>query len=180
MINVVFTLILEKVNQVGYSNNPIAIDRMEKFLDLMFNTDSTLEWETPDPNRLAYYIREALSAAAKVLSADPTNERMRNYVSLRAKFIIRIKENKVIAEPRNALPMAVSQVKKLKSIYLPDITSLSEIVGAVAKYMVEEKKEQIKVPNFDLTEEELQQLGLYLESKSLKVNIIDDELVIGE
>lgn len=165
---------------MGYSNNPIAIDRMEKFLDLMFNTDSTLEWETPDPSRLAYYIREAMSAAQKMLEKDPNNERMRDYVSLRAKFIIRIKGNKVIAEPRGALPMAVSQVKKLKSIYLPDITSLSEIVGAVAKYMVEEKKEQIKVPNFDLTEEELKQLGLYLESKSLTVQIIEDELVIGE
>lgn len=165
---------------MGYSNNPIAIDRMEKFLDLMFNTDSILEWETPDPQRLAYYIREALSAAQKMLEKDPTNERMKNYVSLRAKFIIRIRGNKVIAEPRSALPMAVSQVKKLKSVYLPNITSLSEIVGAVAKYMIEEKKEQIKIPDFDLTEDELQQLSTYLETKSLTVHIIDDELVIGE
>ena len=180
MINVVFTLILEKVNQVGYSNNPIAIDRMEKFLDLMFNTDSTLEWETPDPNRLAYYIREAIAAAQKILQKDPDNERMRNYVSLKAKFIIRIKENNVIAEPRGALPMAVSQVKKLKSVYLPDIKSLSEVVGAVAKYIVAEGKEQVKMPNFDLTEDDIQKLALYLRGKSLTVNIIDDELVIGE
>lgn len=146
----------------------------------MFESDSTLEWETPDPNKLTYYLRDAIAAAEKILAADPENVRMQNYVSLKGKFIIRIKGNKVVAEPRNALPMAVSQVKKLKSVYLPEISSLSEVVGAVAKYIVGENKEQLKIPNFDLTEDDIQKLGLYLKGKSLTVNIIDDELVIGE
>lgn len=146
----------------------------------MFNTDSSLEWETPDPNRLAYYIREAIAASQKVLEKDPTNTRMQEYVSLKAKFIIRIRGNKVLAQIRSALPMAVSQVKKLRSVYLPDITDLSEIVGAVAKYIVEERKEQLKFPNYDLTEDELQQLSIYLEAKLLKATIIENELVIGE
>lgn len=165
---------------MGYSKNPATIERVEPFLELMYNSDSTLEWETPDPQKLAYYLREGISAAAAVLEKDPTNIKMQNFVSVRAKYVIRIKGNKVVAELRNALPMAVSQVKKLKTVYLPDITSLSEIIGAVAKYMLEEKKEEIKVPNFDLDEEELQQLGTYLGAKSLTVNIIEDELVIGE
>lgn len=165
---------------MGYSKNPATIERVEPFLELMFNSDSALEWETPDPQKLAYYLREGIAAAGIVLKKDPTNEKMQNFVSLRGKYVIRIKGNKVIAEPRNALPIAVSQVKKLKAVYLPDITTLSEIVGAVAKYMVEENKEQITIPNFDLTEEELDQLSAYLEAKSFKVMITDDELVIGE
>lgn len=165
---------------MGYSSNPATIDRVEPFLELMFNTDSALEWETPDPQKLAYYLREGIAAAAKILQKDPTNEKMQNFVSLRAKFVIRIKGNKVVAEPRNALPMAVTQVKKLKAVYLPDITTLSQIIGAVAKYMIEENKEQIKIPNYELTEIELEQLSQYLEAKSLVVNITDDELVIGE
>lgn len=169
----------EKV-KLGYSKNPTTITRVEPFLELMFNTDSALEWETPDPQKLAYYLREGIAAAVTVLKKDPTNEKMLNFVSLRAKFVIRIKGNKVVAEPRNALPMAVSQVKKLKTVYLPDITDLSQIVGAVAKYMVEENKEQIRIPDYDLTEKELDQLGLYLDAKSLHYIIIDDVLVIGE
>lgn len=165
---------------MGYSKNPIAIERMVKFLDLMCSTEGTLEWETPDPNRLAYYIREAIAAAEKILEKDPTNTRMQEYVSLKSKFIIRIKNNKVMAQMRNALPMAVSQVKKIKTVYLPEITELSEIVGAVVKYILEEKKEQLKIPNHDLSIEEFEQLGFYLETKSLTANIIEDELVIGE
>ncbi len=166
---------------MGYSKNPIAIDRMSKFLDLMFDSDAVLEWETPDPNKLTYYLRDAIAAAEKILRTDPENVRMLNYASLKGKFIIRIKGNKVIAEPRNALPMAVSQVKKLKSVYLPDITSLSAIVGAVAKYIVGEGKEQLKIPNYELDKEELDQLGSYLTAKFLTLIITDDdELVIGE
>lgn len=165
---------------VGYSKNPTTIDRVEPFLELMFNTDSSLEWETPDPQKLAYYIREGISAAVTVLDKDPTNEKMQNFASLRAKFIIRIKGNKVVAEPRNTLPMAVSQVTKLKSVYLPDIITLSQVIGAVAKYILEEGKEQIKIPNCVLTEDQLDQLSSYLEAKSLKLMITDDELVIGE
>lgn len=165
---------------MGYSRNPAAIERVEPFLELMFNSDSALEWETPDPQKLAYYLREGISAAAIVLGKDPTNEKMQNFVSIRGKYVIRIKGNKVVAELRNALPMAVAQVKKLKTVYLPDITDLSQIVGAVAKYIVEERKEELKIPNFDLTEDELDQLSLYLEAKLLQVRIIEDVLVIGD
>jgi len=165
---------------VGYSKNPITIERVEPFLELMYNSDSTLEWETPDPQKLAYYLREGISAAAAALAKDPTNEKMQNFVSLRGKYVIRIKGNKVVAELRNALPMAVSQVKKLKTVYLPDITDLSQIVGAVAKYIIEERKEELRIPNYDLTEDQLQQLSIYLETKLLQANIIDGVLVIGE
>ena len=82
---------------MGYSKNPIAIDRMSKFLDLMFDSDAVLEWETPDPNKLTYYLRDAIAAAEKILRTDPENVRMLNYASLKGKFIIRIKGNKVIA-----------------------------------------------------------------------------------
>ncbi len=165
---------------MGYSKNPATIERVEPFLELMYNSDSALEWETPDPQKLAYYLREGISAAAAALAKDPTNEKMQQFVSIRAKYVIKIKGNKVVAELRNALPMAVAQVKKLKTVYLPDIGTLSEIIGAIAKYIVEENKEQIKIPNFDLTETELEQLGLYLDTKSLDYIITDDVLVIGE
>jgi len=163
---------------MGYTKNPTAIDKVEKFLSMMVSANENLEWETTDPNRLAYYLREGISASG-ILHRNNNDERLKNFSELKSKFIIRVKENKVIAQLRTEMPLAVMSVKKMKSVYLPNISTLTQVVGAVAKYMVEEEKEQITIPNSDLSEIEFVKLGVYLKNKELKMEINESEIVIS-
>lgn len=165
---------------MGYSKNPTVIEKVEKFLALMVEANENLEWETPNPDRLAYYIREGISASGTVYRNEPENEKLKEFSVLNAKFIIRIKGNYVIAALRNETPFAVMGVKHLKSVYLPNVTTLTEIVGAVAKYIIEESKEQIRIPNSDLLEEEFRKLEAYLKSKKLKIEFDGSELTISK
>jgi hypothetical protein len=165
---------------MGYSKNPTVIEKVEKFLALMVKANENLEWETPNPDRLAYYIREGISASGAVYRNEPENEKLKEFSVLNAKFIIRIKGNYVIAALRNETPFAVMGVKHLKSVYLPNVTTLTEIVGAVAKYIIEENKEQIRIPNSDLLEEEFRKLEAYLKSKKLKIEVSGSELTISK
>ena len=164
---------------MGYSKNPTAIDKVEKFLSMMVEENENLEWETANPDRLAYYIREGIAAAGFLYRKEPENEKLGEFSRLNAKFIIKIKGNHVIASLRNEVPIAVMSVKKLKSVYLPSITTLTEVVGAIAKYIVEERKEQITIPNSNLSEDEFGKLEAYLKSKELKIEVDGNELAIS-
>lgn len=165
---------------MGYTKNPNAINKVEKFLIMMVNANENLEWETTDPSKLAYYLREGISASGtlngKLISED---EQLKNFSELKSKFIIKVKANKVIAQLRTESPSAVMSVKKLRSVYLPNVSTLTEVVGAVAKYMVEEGKEQITIPSSDLSEDEFDKVALYLQPKGLKIEINGTELVIS-
>ena len=165
---------------MGYSNNLSAVTRVEKFLTLMVNAvDESLEWQTVDPNKLAYYIREGISASSFIYkNGTDDDEKLKEFSQLKSKFIIKIKENRVIAVLRSEMPVAVMSVKKIKSVYLPNVTTLTQVVGAVAKYIIEENKEQITIPNTNLSNEESVKLERYLSSKNLKVEVGENELVI--
>ncbi|KKM91107.1 hypothetical protein LCGC14_1231810 [marine sediment metagenome] len=163
---------------MGYSKNPAVIEKVERFLTLMVNADESLEWETTEPSKLAYYLREGISAALAAYKSDAGNETLRDFSILKSKYIIKVKGSSVIAAMRNEIPLAVMSVKRMKSVYLPNITTLTEIVGAVAKYIVEEGKEQITIPNSGLNEVEFGKLESYLKSKELKIEENGNELVI--
>ena len=164
---------------MGYSNNLSAVTRVEKFLSLMVNAvDESLEWQTVDPNKLAYYIREGISASSFIYKNETDDEKLKEFSQLKSKFIIKIKENRVIAVLRSEMPVAVMSVKRIKSVYLPNVTTLTQVVGAVAKYIIEENKEQITIPNTNLSNEESVKLERYLSSKNLKVEVGENELVI--
>jgi len=165
---------------MGYTKNPTAIDKVEKFLALMVGANENLEWETTEPNKLAYYIREGISASCTLYGKQPEDERLKEFSGLKSKFIIKIKENHVIAALRNEIPLAVMSVKRLKVIHLPNVISLTEVVGAIAKYIIEEEKEQIKIPNSNLTETEFKSLRSYLEAKELEIEVDGNELVISK
>ncbi|KKK62974.1 hypothetical protein LCGC14_2998980 [marine sediment metagenome] len=165
---------------MGYSKNPSSIEKVEKFLALMVNANESLEWETPNPDRLAYYIREGISASSILYKSEPGSDKLKEFSALKSKFIIKIKGSFVLAELRSETPFAVMGVKRLKSVYLPSVTTLTEIVGAVAKYIIEESKEQIRIPNSDLLEDEFRKLETYLKSKELKTEVSGNELVISK
>ncbi len=164
---------------MGYSKNPATIEKVEQFLTLMVEANENLEWETPNPDKLAYYIREAMSAAGALCKREPENNKLKEFYALKSKFIIRIKGSLVLAELRSESPFDVMHVKKLKAVYLPNVVTLTEIVGAVANYLVGDNKEQVRIPNSDLNEAEFNQLEAYLKSKDLTVEINENELIIG-
>ena len=165
---------------MGYSKNPTAVQKVERFLSLMVEANENLEWETTDPDKLAYYIREGIFASAVMYRDNPENERFKGFAELKSKFVLKIKANKVIASLRSEIPLAVMSVKKLKSIYLPNISTLTEVVGAVAKYVIEENKEQVTIPNSNLLDGELRKLEAYLKTKKLKMEVEGNELVISK
>ena len=165
---------------MGYSKNPTAIDKVEKFLTLMVEADESLEWETPSPDRLVYYIREGIFASGAICKGELESEKLRAFSLLKSKFILKIKSGSVIAELRNEAPFAIMGVRKMRSIYLPSITTLTEVVGAIAKYIVEENKEQVTIPNSSLSRVEFEQLEVYLSSKKLKIEVDGNEMVISK
>ena len=165
---------------MGYSKNPSSIEKVEKFLTLMVHANESLEWETPSPDRLAYYIREGISASGVLYKNEPDSNKLKEFSALKSKFIIRIKGNFVQAELRSETPFAVMGVKRLKSVYLPNVTTLTEIVGAIAKYIIEENKEQIRIPASDLLPGESYRLEAYLKSKGPKIEVNENELVISK
>jgi len=146
----------------------------------MVEANENLEWETTDPGKLSYYIREAISVSCLLYKDDHENEKAKGFSNLKSKFIIKIKGNRVIAVLRNEIPPAIMSVRKLKSVYLPSIGTLTEIVGAIAKYIIEEEKEQITIPSFNLSGTELTKLRAYLKSKELEIEVNENELVISK
>ena len=164
---------------MGYSKNPTAIEKVDSFLSLMVTSDENLDWETTDPDKLAYYIREGINASRILYRDEPENDKLKDFSSLSSKYIIKIKGGSVIAALRNEIPLAVMSVKKLKSVYLPNITTLTEIVGAIAKYIVEEEKERITIPNASLNDGEFEKLESYLTNKKLDIEVKGNEFVIS-
>ena len=165
---------------MGYSKNPTAIDKVEKFLTLMVNADESLEWETPSPDRLAYYIREGIFASKAMCRGESESDKLKAFASLKSKFVLKIKVGSVLAELRNEVPFAIMGVKRMKSVYLPNIATLTEIVGAIAKYIIEEEKEQITIPSPNLNEAEFSKLEAYLTAKKLEIKVDGSELVISK
>ncbi|KKK94056.1 hypothetical protein LCGC14_2686690 [marine sediment metagenome] len=108
---------------MGYSKIETSIKKVERFLTLMVDANENLEWETTDPNKLAYYIREGIYTSGILYRNKPEDERLKEFSTLKSKFIIKIKGNRVIASLRSEVPLAVMSVKKMKSVYLPNISS---------------------------------------------------------
>ena len=165
---------------MGYSKRETSIKKVERFLTLMVDANENLEWETTDPNKLAYYIREGIYTSGMLYRNKPEDERLKEFSTLKSKFVIKIKGNHVIAALRNEIPLAVMSVKKMKSVYLPNISSLTEIVGAIANYIVAENKEQITIPNTNLNDGEFEKLQSYLKSKELEIEVNGNEFVISK
>ena len=146
----------------------------------MVDANEDLEWETTDPNKLAYYIREGIYTSGILYRNKPEDERLKEFSILKSKFVIKIKGNHVIATLRNEIPLAVMNVKKMKSVYLPNITTLTEIVGAIANYIITENKEQITIPNTSLDDGEFEKLQAYLSSKELEIGVNGNEFIISK
>ncbi len=126
---------------MAYSNKLSPI--FKAHLEQLKATNEAVEWQTPDPSKFAYKLREALTA-----NKDE---------ELKARFIIKVLPGKVRATPRFASHATVL-AEKLSKIIVPEATDLFEIVGAVLKH----KGRELYFPNSILEDaDELKKLYLW-------------------
>ncbi len=162
---------------MGYTKNKNAIDRVESFLKLMVTSETSLSWETSDPRRLAYYLREGIASAKAMYKKMPIKE-LEPITKLPSKFVIKITDKKVIASLRNEIPIAIASVENKESAFLPNVSTLTEIIGAISQYIFVDKKTQVVISNPDITEEEFDKLALYIQKKELSLIRSDEEGLI--
>jgi hypothetical protein len=124
---------------MGYSRSPRAVQRVKNHLDEMLRADGKLEWVDKDPTRLAYRINDGI-AAARHNAFDRNKQPIEPYVTyarLKAKFIIKIEGTKVIAEPRDVMPLEIVRAGMGKMV-VHEIQDVLEIVGAAIKHKAPE------------------------------------------
>lgn len=145
---------------MSYSKTSRAVIRVQQVLDDLLFVDGPREWPSKDAHRLAYHIREALSASQRL-------PEFRKYAPLKEKFIIRAKNGAVLAEPRvravyEGMEFAIGKIK------LDDVTTVEEVVGAITKHKIEE----IHFPHFP-TEPEDELTTLFRATEKLNLYIIN-------
>jgi len=132
---------------MGYSKSPLAIKRVQTLLDQMLHATTDLTWPAENAHMLGYYIRQAMTIAEK--------QNIEPYYSLKGRFVIRNRGDRVTAELRDISPAAGLQVA-MSSVRLEDVTSLMEMIGALITHHV---AEQVHFPKSNLTKEEM--ISLY-------------------
>ena len=137
---------------MGYFLSQRSIDKVKSFLDDMVKSERSLEWKVDDATKAAYYIRQAIQAAAKLGLPE--------YATLVQRYKIKVVRNSVIAEVRGGLVGILSQ-----RLILPGLSHLNEVVGAIAKHA---SRNEIEFPDVTLMNGEIQQLKVWLDTKSME------------
>ena len=140
-----------------YSRSTRSVERVRQILDDMLLIDGERAWPSKNAVQLAYHLREAMTAASHILE-------FRQYAGLKERFIVRVRNNEVVIEPR--IKSAYEGVKYASSkLSLEDVTEVTEAIGAATKHKVEE----LHLPNFVNDEEELAKLFRWTELNSLHI-----------
>ena len=106
-----------------YNLSEAAFKQVEKILDEMLHAETdTLTWEFEDSRKVAYFIRQGISAAGKL--DKPA------YADLKFKWKIHEKGNKVIAKKRVSLDVIPIGIHK-KTFF--GITTLSRMITAAVE-----------------------------------------------
>jgi hypothetical protein len=162
---------------MGYSTSPRAVQRVKNHLDEMLNSDTKLEWADENPSKLAYRINDAFHAA-RHLAFNRDKKPVEPYVTyarLKAKFIIRVDAGKVIAEPRDIMPLDTVRAGMARMV-LHDVSDVLEVVGAAITH----KAPEMFFPDADLTNEELPQLYAWASKNSYFVIPSDDGVLLTQ
>lgn len=149
---------------MGYSTSPFTIKRVEKFLKEMVTTEHDLAWPTKNAHMVSYYIRQALTVA-KTQGIDPYN-------TLKDRFIIRNRGDKVVAELRDLSTSTEALKHTMSQMTISDARSTMEIVGAC---ITNKTAEQLHFPNASLTKEELKTLYKWISETELYLIVSDVE-----
>ena len=124
---------------MGYTKSIRILKLVQDHLDLMLTSETNLVFEADDANKLAYQIRSGIKAA----QARKDSAEYSKYAGLQAKYIIRIRGTKVIAELRDPTPIPLKQT--LSRLVIGKIT---DALGAIG-ILIEHKPEEVYFPNYD-------------------------------
>jgi len=91
---------------VGYSKSIRAVKKVQPLLEQLVLADGKIEWSSENPHADAYALREGIkSAALRAIHNDKPNEPYYSFARLNSKFIFRTAPGKIIAEPRDFVPI---------------------------------------------------------------------------
>ncbi len=117
---------------------------------------------------MAYQLREGINAAKSFSVVDPA---FKEYAKLLARFVMRVRAGKVVAEPRDALPNPVATLARMQ---IDDAKTLYEVIGAAIKH----KAHEMHFPNARLDNGELDKLWLWAESTDYAIIRSDEGLTL--
>lgn len=162
---------------MGYSKSTRAVQRVKKYLDEMLREDTQIEWASDDPSKLAYQLNDGLHAA-KHNAVDRDKRPVEPYASyahLKAKFILRIRPGRVVAEPRDVVPLQTLRVG-MSRLTLHEIRDVMEIVGAAIKH----KAPEMFFPDADENEVNLPQLYAWASRNDYFIIPSDDGITLTQ
>lgn len=162
---------------MGYSNSPRAVQKVRKYLDEMLKEDAQIEWLDSNPAKLAYRINDGLHAA-KVNAVDRDKRPVEPYASysrLKAKFIIRVGEGRVIAEPRDVVPLQTVRAG-MSRVTLHELSDVMELVGAAVKH----KAPEMFFPDADPEQVNLSQLYAWASRNGYFIIPSDDGITLTQ
>lgn len=155
---------------MGYSKSLRALQRVRNYLDEMVSSEGKLTWLHSDPPKLSFWIREGIQVARRhALDKDKKPvEPYAAYARLLSKYVIRMEGNKVIADPRDVIPMETVR-ESLNKMVLHGVNDEFSIMGAAIMH----KAEELFFP--DATDETCDLAALYNWTSKNGYNIIPSE-----
>jgi hypothetical protein len=162
---------------MGYSKSPRAVHRVVKYLDDMLREDAQIEWVSTNPAKLAYQLNDGLHAA-RYLAVDRDKHPVEPYATyshLKAKFILRVGEGKVIAEPRDVVPLTNVRAG-MSRMTIHELSDVLEIVGAAIKH----KAPEMFFPDADEKTVDLPQLYAWASRNGYHIIPSDDGITLTQ
>lgn len=150
---------------MGYSKSTDCIIRMKALLDQMLVAESDIAWPSNNAHMLGYNIREALTVASKLPDSP--------YRELKAKWVIRNKGNRILAEKKDVDIMA-SMKKAIEKITLDEPDSLVAVVGAAITH----KAHEMYFPNAFIETEEVNNLYKWCQKNMYYLIVSDNGITL--
>lgn len=135
---------------MSYSNK--LDQHFKQYVEQLKASNEAIEWQSADPAKFAYKLREALHAYRDD--------------ELKAKFVIKVLPGKVRAVPRFKNETEIVK-EKLAKMVLSDIDNLYSIVGAVIQHKTANR--ELYFPNADLDDEEIHKLWNWCNSNGFYI-----------
>jgi hypothetical protein len=120
---------------VGYTKSKRAIKHVEIYLQQLVVAKGSVEFPVDDASKFAYYLREAFKVA-KLFAKDEAGNLVQpfaDYAALHARFIVRVKGNTVVCEPRDDVTIPTLR-EQFTQINIPDVKDTLGIIGAAIKH----------------------------------------------
>ncbi len=122
---------------MGYSKSPKAILRVKSHLDMLVASTKRVTFTSNDPAELAYRIQNGMFAAKYQVEHEKKGEPFITYAKLKSKYIIKIGNGVVVAEPRD-IELSLAEAAGMERMVLPQVTETLAVIGAAIQHQASE------------------------------------------